>query len=77
MVLGPDGSRSCWPLYGRRMVASPQLLKLSGLDSVALNAREIGLAVAGLTDGAYIDEFFLADDKIDMYVPTAKCLNER
>ena len=37
---------------------------------LGLNAREIGLAVAGLTDGAYIDEFFLADDKIDIFLYT-------
>ena len=37
---------------------------------VGLTAREIGLAVAGLTDGAYVDEFFLGDDKIDMFIYT-------
>ena len=37
---------------------------------LGMTAREIGLAVAGLTDGAYIDEFFLADDKIDMFLYT-------
>ena len=37
---------------------------------LGLSAREIGLAVAGLTDGAYIDEFFLADDKIDIFLYT-------
>ena len=37
---------------------------------LGLTAREIGLAVAGLTDGAYVDEFFLADDKVDMFLYT-------
>ncbi|MGD8790741.1 MAG: efflux RND transporter permease subunit, partial [Burkholderiales bacterium] len=37
---------------------------------LGLTAREIGLAVAGLTDGAYVDEFFLADNKIDMFLYT-------
>jgi len=37
---------------------------------LGLTAREVGLAVAGLTDGAYIDEFFLADDKVDMFLYT-------
>ncbi len=34
-----------------------------GLDTV-----DIGFTVAALTDGAFVDEFFLADDKIDMYL---------
>ena len=37
---------------------------------LGMTTREIGLAVAGLTDGAYIDEFFLADDKIDIFLYT-------
>jgi multidrug efflux pump subunit AcrB len=37
---------------------------------VGLSAEELGYAVAGLTDGAYVDEFFLADDKIDIYLYT-------
>ncbi len=37
---------------------------------LGMTAREIGLAVAGLTDGAYVDEFFLADDKVDMFLYT-------
>lgn len=37
---------------------------------LGLTAREVGLAVAGLTDGAYVDEFFLGDDKIDMFLYT-------
>lgn len=40
------------------------------LAELGLGAEELGYAVAGLTDGAYVDEFFLADDKIDIYLYT-------
>lgn len=33
-----------------------------------MTAEELGYTVSALTDGAYVDEFFLADDKIDMYL---------
>jgi multidrug efflux pump subunit AcrB len=33
-----------------------------------LNAEELGFTVAALTDGAYVDEFFLDDEKIDVYL---------
>jgi multidrug efflux pump subunit AcrB len=39
---------------------------------LGLTTEEIGYAVAGLTDGAYVDEFFLADDKIDIYLYTTE-----
>jgi len=35
---------------------------------LGLSTEELGYAVAGLSDGAYVDEFFLADDKIDIYL---------
>jgi multidrug efflux pump subunit AcrB len=35
---------------------------------LGLDAEDIGFTVAALTDGAFIDEFFLADDKIDVYL---------
>jgi multidrug efflux pump subunit AcrB len=35
---------------------------------LGLAAEDIGYSVAALTDGAYVDEFFMADDKIDMYL---------
>jgi multidrug efflux pump subunit AcrB len=38
---------------------------------LGLTGEEIGYAVAGLTDGAYVDEFFLRDDKIDIYLYTS------
>jgi multidrug efflux pump subunit AcrB len=33
-----------------------------------LSAEELGFTVAALTDGAYVDEFFLDDEKIDIYL---------
>jgi multidrug efflux pump subunit AcrB len=35
---------------------------------LGLDAADIGFAVAALTDGAFVDEFFLADDKIDVFL---------
>ncbi|MCW8128162.1 efflux RND transporter permease subunit, partial [Microbulbifer halophilus] len=35
---------------------------------VGMSAEDIGFTVAGLTDGAFVNEFFLDDDKIDMYL---------
>ena len=35
---------------------------------LGISANDIGYAVSVLTNGAYVDEFFLADDKIDMYL---------
>jgi len=35
---------------------------------LGMNTGDIGFTVAALTDGAFVDEFFLADDKIDIYV---------
>ncbi|NHN36334.1 efflux RND transporter permease subunit [Pseudomaricurvus alcaniphilus] len=35
---------------------------------LGLNSEELGFTVAALTDGSYVDEFFLADDKIDIYL---------
>jgi multidrug efflux pump subunit AcrB len=35
---------------------------------LGLTTEELGYAVAGLSDGAFVDEFFLADDKIDIYL---------
>jgi multidrug efflux pump subunit AcrB len=33
-----------------------------------MTTEDIGFAVAALTDGAFVNEFFLDDDKIDMYL---------
>ncbi|MEJ2604775.1 MAG: efflux RND transporter permease subunit, partial [Gammaproteobacteria bacterium] len=35
---------------------------------LGMSAGELGYTVAALTDGAYVDEFFQADDKIDIYL---------
>ena len=35
---------------------------------LGMAAGEVGYTVAALTDGAFVDEFFDADDKIDMYL---------
>ncbi|MDJ0877743.1 MAG: efflux RND transporter permease subunit [Halieaceae bacterium] len=35
---------------------------------LGLTADSLGFTVAALTDGAYVDEFFLEDDKIDIYL---------
>ncbi len=35
---------------------------------LGLNADDLGFTVAALTDGSYVDEFFLEDDKIDIYL---------
>ena len=35
---------------------------------LGMNAGDVGYAVAALTDGAFVDEFFLADDKIDIFL---------
>jgi len=35
---------------------------------LGLAADNVGYTVAALTDGAYVDEYFEADDKIDMYL---------
>ncbi|MAT92403.1 MAG: acriflavin resistance protein [Halioglobus sp.] len=38
---------------------------------LGLSADEVGFVVAALTDGSYVDEFFLDDDKIDIYLYSA------
>ena len=35
---------------------------------LGFSANELGFAVAALTDGAFVDEYFRGDDKIDMFV---------
>jgi multidrug efflux pump subunit AcrB len=35
---------------------------------LGMSAGDIGYTVAALTDGAFVDEFFLEDDKIDIYL---------
>jgi multidrug efflux pump subunit AcrB len=38
---------------------------------LGLSGDDIGFTVSALTDGSYVDEFFLADDKIDIYLYSA------
>lgn len=35
---------------------------------LGMNSESLGFTVAALTDGSFVDEFFLEDDKIDIYV---------
>ncbi len=35
---------------------------------LGMTASELGFTVSALTDGSYVDEFFLEDDKIDIYL---------
>ena len=37
------------------------------LQQTGLTAADMGFTVAALTDGAYVDEFFIDDEKIDIY----------
>ncbi len=38
------------------------------LSQTGLSGADMGFTVAALTDGAYVDEFFIDDEKIDIYV---------
>ncbi|WP_417549269.1 efflux RND transporter permease subunit [Methylophaga sp.] len=40
----------------------------SRLTETGFTADEFGYAVAALSDGAFVDEFFIADDKVDMFL---------
>ena len=62
-----------------RVRANPSTLSLSQpmveikpdwnkLAETGMTASELGLTVSALTDGAFVDEFFLDDDKIDIYL---------
>jgi len=64
-----------------RIQANPSTLSLSQplvevrpdwdrAAELGLDATELGAAVATLGDGAYADEFFLGDDKLDIYLHT-------
>ena len=39
---------------------------------LGLTPQDIGYTVSAFTDGAYVDEFFLADDKVDMYIYSSR-----
>jgi multidrug efflux pump subunit AcrB len=38
------------------------------LSELGISATEFGYNVAALSDGAYVDEFFIGDDKVDMFM---------
>ncbi|ROO29882.1 acriflavin resistance protein [Salinisphaera orenii MK-B5] len=38
------------------------------IAELGLDAESIGYAVSALVDGAYVDEYFFADDKVDIYL---------
>lgn len=71
--------RSLQVFDGPRIQADPPTLSLAQplievrplWDRVAelgMTAEDLGLTVAALTDGAYVDEFFFADDKVDIFL---------
>lgn len=43
----------------------PDWLRVAELG---LSAEELGFAVAALSDGAFVDEYFVGDDKVDIYL---------
>lgn len=52
-------------------LAQPMLQILPRWDRAAelgISADVLGYTVSAMTDGTYVDEFFLGDDKIDMYL---------
>ncbi|MFP4560958.1 MAG: efflux RND transporter permease subunit [Thiohalorhabdus sp.] len=62
-----------------RIQANPATLSLSQplvevrpdwdrASELGMTAGDLGFTVAALTDGAFVDEFFLADDKIDIFL---------
>ncbi|KPJ93010.1 MAG: acriflavin resistance protein [Gammaproteobacteria bacterium SG8_11] len=62
-----------------RIRANPSTLSLSQplieikpkwtrASEMGMNTQDFGFTVAALTDGAFVDEFFLDDDKIDIYL---------
>jgi len=38
------------------------------LAELGLDSRELGYAISALSDGAYVDEFILEDDKVDIFM---------
>lgn len=42
--------------------------KWERLAEVGMSNADMGFTIAALTDGAFVDEFFLEDDKIDIYL---------
>ncbi len=42
--------------------------KWERLEELGFDARDFGFAAAALSDGAFVDEFYLGDDKVDMFL---------
>ncbi len=79
-----DAANAAWrrsqEVFGNpRIQSSPSSLALSQplievrpdwdrAAELGMSAGELGFTVAALTDGAFVDEFFQADDKIDIYL---------
>ena len=68
---------------GPRIQANPPTLSLSQpllqirpnwdrASELGLDTADIGFSVAALTDGAFVDELFLADEKVDIYLYNAQ-----
>jgi len=64
---------------GPQLLAEPSTLTLGQpllrvepdyvrIAELGLAAEDIGYAISALVDGAYVDEFFFADDKVDIYL---------
>ena len=47
------------------------------LSEVGFSANEFGFAVQALSDGAFVDEFFLDDDKIDIFLYDSAGIDQR
>jgi len=47
------------------------------LAELGFTAQEFGYAVSALTDGAFVDEFFLSDDKVDMFLYSQAVTEQR
>ncbi|MBF0383276.1 MAG: efflux RND transporter permease subunit [Magnetococcales bacterium] len=56
----------------RSLALSQPLLQIhprwKRLNEVGVSNEELGYTISALTDGAFVDEFFLDDDKIDIYL---------
>lgn len=47
------------------------------LAELGFSAEEFGYTVSALTDGAFVDEFFLADDKVDIFLYSKALYQQR
>ena len=47
------------------------------LAELGFDANEFGFAIAALSDGAYVDEFFMLDDKVDIFLFSGAGANQK